>query len=148
MAQLRDKDRDAIVLRYFENHSLKEVGGALGVEERAAQKRVARGLEKLRVYFARRGIALTTLANAGAVSAHAVQGAPLTLTQTVTAVALTKGAAAGGSTLTLIKGASKLMAWTKAKIAVLAAAGLLLTTSVSVVVVQRARLVQGRTESE
>ena len=36
MARLRDGDRDAIVLRYFENKSLQEVGAALGVEERAA----------------------------------------------------------------------------------------------------------------
>jgi len=49
MAHLHDQDRNAIVLRFFENRSLKEVGGALGVEERAAQKRVARGLEKLRL---------------------------------------------------------------------------------------------------
>jgi hypothetical protein len=109
MAHLRDRDRDAIVLRFFENHRLKEVGGVLGVEERAAQKRVARGLEKLRLYFAKRGIALTTAVIAGAVSAHSVQAAPLTLTQAVTTVALTKGAAASGSTLTLIQGALKIM---------------------------------------
>ena len=148
MAHLHDQDRNAIVLRFFENRSLKEVGGALGVEERAAQKRVARGLEKLRLYFAKRGVALTTVAIAGAMSAHSVQAAPVTLAQSVTAVALAKGAAAGGSTLTLIKGALKLMAWTKAKIAVAAAAGLILTTSVSVVVIQRASLVRGRTESD
>jgi len=45
MAQLRDQDRDAIVLRFFENKSLREVGNAMGLEERAAQKRVTRGLE-------------------------------------------------------------------------------------------------------
>jgi RNA polymerase sigma factor (sigma-70 family) len=148
MAHLRDQDRDAIVLRFFENRSLKEVGGALGVEERAAQKRVARGLEKLRVYFAKRGLALTAVAIAGAVSAHSVQAAPVTLAQSVTTVALTKGAAAGGSTLTLIKGALKIMAWTKAKLAIGAAAGLILATSVTVVTVEKASLIQGKTESE
>ena len=65
MAQLRDKDRDALVLRYFENKSLREVGDALGLQERAAQKRVARGLEKLHAFFARRGIASTTAIIAG-----------------------------------------------------------------------------------
>ena len=44
MARLRAKERDAILLRYFENKSLREVGLALGVEESAAQKRVARAL--------------------------------------------------------------------------------------------------------
>src|SRR5579871_5190873 len=42
MGHLREADRNAIVLRYFENKSLQQVGVALGVEERAAQKRVAR----------------------------------------------------------------------------------------------------------
>ena len=37
MGQLRDKDRDAIVLRFFENKSLREGGTAMGLEERAAQ---------------------------------------------------------------------------------------------------------------
>ena len=94
MAQLRDKDRDAIVLRYFENRSLKEIGGALGVEERAAQKRVARGLEKLRKFFVKRGIASTTVTLAGAISANSVQAAPIELAKTISAVAIAKGAAA------------------------------------------------------
>jgi hypothetical protein len=139
MAQLRDRDRDAIVLRYFENRSLKEVGGALGVEERAAQKRVARGLERLRAQFAKRGLALTTLAIAGAISAHSVQAAPVALTQTVTTVALAKGAAASGSTLTLIKGALKLMAWTKINAAVVVAVGVLLAAGTATVAVEKHR---------
>jgi len=70
------------------------------------------------------------------------------ITQTVFILLARKAAALSPNTITLIKGALKLMAWTKAKIAVVATAGLLMTTSVSVLVVQRASLVQGRTESE
>src|SRR4029079_17090428 len=76
MARLGAKERDAILLRYFENKSLREVGLALGVEESAAQKRVARGLEKLRSWFARRGFVVTTTTIAGAVSANALPTAP------------------------------------------------------------------------
>jgi len=148
MAHLRDQDRNALVLRYFENRSLKEVGGALGVEERAAQKRVARGLEKLRGFLIKRGVVLTTAVIAGAVSANSVQAAPAALAPSVTALALAQGAAAGGSTLTLIKGALKLMAWTKAKLAIVAAVGLMVTTGVTVVIVEQPRLVQGKTEDE
>jgi RNA polymerase sigma factor (sigma-70 family) len=86
MAQLRDKDRDALVLRYFENKSLREVGDALGLQERAAQKRVARGLEKLHAFFARRGIASTTAIIANAVSVHSIQIAPVALAKSITAV--------------------------------------------------------------
>jgi len=139
MAQLRDQDRDALVLRYFENKSLREVGDALGLQERAAQKRVARGLEKLHVFFARRGIASTTAIIANAVSAHSIQAAPVALAKSITVAAVTKGAAASGSTLTLIKGALKIMAWTKAKTVVLAGVTILFATGTTVVVVEKVR---------
>src|SRR5436190_18412812 len=113
MAQLRDKDRDALVLRFFENKSLQEVGTALGMEERAAQKRVARGLEKLRAFFTKRGVTLTTAIIAGAVSANSVQAAPAGFA--VTVAGATKGAVITGSTLTIVKGVLKVMAWTKTK---------------------------------
>jgi len=45
MTRLGQTDRDALLLRYFENKTLAEVAGALGMQERAAQKRVSRGLE-------------------------------------------------------------------------------------------------------
>ena len=137
MAHLRDKDRDALVLRFFENKSLREVGDALGLQERAAQKRVARGLEKLHAFFARRGIASTTAIIANAVLAHSIQAAPVALTKSITAVAVTKGATVSGSTLTLIKGALKIMAWTKAKTIVVAGAAVLLATGTTVVVVEK-----------
>jgi RNA polymerase sigma factor (sigma-70 family) len=126
MAALRDKDRDAIVLRFFENKSLQEVGAALGLEERAAQKRVARGLEKLHAFFARRGVDSTAMGIGETISANSIQAAPVALAKTISAVAITKGAAAGGSTLALVKGALKIMAWTKAKTAVVAAVAMIL----------------------
>ena len=135
MAQLRDQDRDALVLRYFENKNLREVGDALGLQERAAQKRVARGLEKLHAFFARRGIASTTAIIAGAVSANSIQAAPIALTKSITAVAVAKGATASTSTLTLIKGALKIMAWTKAKTAILAGGAIILAASTTTLVV-------------
>lgn len=132
MSRLRDKERDAIVLRYFQNRSLREVGTALGVEERAAQKRVTRSLEKLRAFFARRGVALTTAAIAGAVSANAVQAAPVGLTVSATAAAMAQGAAVGSSTLLLIKGTLQVMAWTNIKTTAVVGAALLLTTGTTI----------------
>ncbi len=119
MAQLRDKDRDAIVLRFFENKSLREVGTAMGLEERAAQKRVARGLEKLRAFFSKRGLTLSAVAIGGTIAANSVQAAPATLVTTVAAAAV-KGASVTASTLTLVNGALKVMAWTKAKTVIVA----------------------------
>jgi uncharacterized protein (TIGR03435 family) len=143
MARLCDKDRDAIVLRFFENKHLKEVGAALGLEERAAQKRVARGLEKLRAFFNQRGISTTTAIVGGAMAANSVHAAPVGLAKTISAVALAKGAAAaGGSTLTLVKGALKIMAWTKAKTAIVSGVVVLLaagTTTITVKEIQEHR---------
>jgi len=137
MAHLRDKDRNALVLRFFENKNLKEVGAALGLEERAAQKRVARGLEKLRKFFGRRGISSTTATIAEKISTHSVQAAPALLAKTATAVALAKGATASLSTLTLIKGALKLMAWTKMQTAMVTTAIVLLAAGTATVAVRQ-----------
>ncbi len=122
MGQLGDQDRAAVVLRFFGGKSFAEVATAAGVSENAAKKRVSYALEKLHRYFARRGVSSTTAVIAGAISTHSIQAAPAALVKSVTAVALAKGAAASGSTLTLIKGALKIMAWTKAKTAATSAA--------------------------
>jgi RNA polymerase sigma factor (sigma-70 family) len=114
MGELGTTDRDAVVLRYFENKSLREVGARLGLEERAAQKRVTRALEKLRRLFAKRGLGLTTNTMAAALSAHAVQAAAPGLAGTITATAW-PGSAVAGPTMTLLEQTLKLMAWTTAK---------------------------------
>jgi len=129
LAQLNEMDHNAIMLRYFENKNMQEVGLALGASEDAAKMRVNRALEKLRVFFSKRGLTLSGMAIAGAISAHSVQAAPAALTKTATVVALAKGATASGSTLTLIKGALKIMAWSKAKTVLVAAAVAVLTAT-------------------
>ncbi len=95
-------DRDAVVLRFFKGKSLREVGQALGTSEDAAQKRVTRALEKLRSYFAHRGIAATAALIAAEISAHAVQSAPAGLAAGIAATSLA-GAAGGGTTAWALK---------------------------------------------
>jgi RNA polymerase sigma factor (sigma-70 family) len=114
MGHLGEKDHSAIVLRFFEGKDLKEVGAALGVSPNAAKTRVSRALEKLRRFFAGRGITVSAAALAGAVSAHSVQAAPIGLAAAVTTAAL-KGTTVTVSTLTLIKTTLKIMAYTKIK---------------------------------
>jgi RNA polymerase sigma factor (sigma-70 family) len=115
ISKLGEKDRNAILLRYFENKSAREMADVLRVDEPAAQKRVTRAVEKLRAFFAKRGVALSAAAIAGAVSAHSVQAAPVALTFSV--VAVVKGSAATASTMTLVKGTLKVMTWIKLKFA-------------------------------
>jgi RNA polymerase sigma factor (sigma-70 family) len=136
VAGLREKDRQAIVLRFYEGRNLREIGLAQGTGEDAAEKRVSRALDKLRAFFTKRGVSSTSAIIAGAMTAHSVQAAPVALAKSVTAMAMAKGAAASGSTLTLIKGALKIMAWTKAKIAAVTGAALILTTGTSIVAIK------------
>lgn len=135
IAHLRDQDRTAIVLRFFENKSLREVGDALGIAERAAQKRIARSLEKLRAYFLKRGIAASSAAMGTLLAGNAVQAAPAGLAGTISTVAATHGAAASASTLTFVNGALKLMASTKTKIAIIAGAVTLAVIGTGVVTI-------------
>jgi RNA polymerase sigma factor (sigma-70 family) len=111
---LGEKDRQAVLLRFFENKSLAEVGSTLGTGEDTARKRVCRALEKLHRFFHRHGISSTTTLIAAAISTHSVQAVPAALAKSVTVIAVANGAVAGGSTLTLIEGASRIMAWSKA----------------------------------
>ena len=136
MAGLNETDRHAVVLRFFDGKSLREVGAALGANEEAAKKRVGRALEKLRTFFAKRGVSSTTAIIAGAISANSVQAAPVALAKSITAVALAKGAAASTSNLTLIKGALKIMAWTNTKTAIAVGAGILLAVGTSTVTIK------------
>src|ERR1700690_2110710 len=140
MAGLNEKDRHAVVLRFFDGLSLREVGAALGGSEDAAKMRVNRAVERLRQFFVKRGIASTTESIAVAIAANSVQAAPVALAKTVTAVVLTKGAVASGSTLTLVKGALKLMAWTKAKTAIIAGTAVILAVGTTTAVIKTAHL--------
>ncbi|MGD0812406.1 MAG: DUF6263 family protein [Verrucomicrobiota bacterium] len=126
MTELNETDRHAVVLRYFDGKSMREVGGALGTSEDAAKKRVNRAVEKLQKFFLKRGIDSTAEAISGAISTNAVQAAPVALAKSVAIAALAKGTAASGSTLTLIKGTLKTMTWIKIKFAAVASAGVLL----------------------
>ncbi len=56
ISQLNEKDRNVILLHYFDDKSMKEIGAALGANEEAAKKRVNRAVEKLRSFFNKRGI--------------------------------------------------------------------------------------------
>ena len=135
--KLNARDRDAVLLRFFENKKLAEVGAALGVSEDGARVRVNRALEKLRQLFAKRGVDSTADAITRSIAANSIQIAPVALAKAVTAVALAKGATASISSLTLIKGALKIMAWTKAKTAIVVGVSVLLVTGTTTVVLKQ-----------
>ncbi len=103
MERLEEADRAAVLLRYFENKSLREVGQALGITDDAAQKRVSRAVDRLRECFGRKGVAIGAGSIALAVSANAVQAAPLGLASTISATAVLATAAHAPATIIAAK---------------------------------------------
>lgn len=120
MAQLNEKDRDAVVLRFFEGKPLKEVGDALGATEDAAKMRVSRALDKLRDFFHRRGITVSAGALATAIAENSIHAAPMGLATSVASAAagIVQGPALTASTLTLVKGAIHIMSTAKIGVAI------------------------------
>src|SRR5690349_9642371 len=96
MHELKEPDREAVLLRYFENRPFAEVGARLSVNENTARRRVERALEKMRALLAKRGITIAT-ALASVISANAVQTAPASLSGSLATAALS-GAGTGAFT--------------------------------------------------
>ncbi len=130
LAELGETDRTALVLRFFENKSAREIAEALQTGEATAQKRVTRALEKLRAIFVKRGVTLTTAVIAGAVAANSVQAAPVGLVVTISGTAA-KGAAVTATVTALVKGTMQMMTWMKLKLIVGVGLGVLLAGSVA-----------------
>jgi RNA polymerase sigma factor (sigma-70 family) len=104
MSALDETDRAAVLLRYFENKSLREVGATLGTSDDAAQKRVSRAVERLREFFTKRGVTVSASGLVVVISANAVQAAPVGLAVTIsTAAALVGTTIATTATATAIK---------------------------------------------
>lgn len=84
---LADSDRNAVLLRYFQNHDLRTIGAMLGVSDDAAQKRVSRAVERLREFYAERGVPVGAGGLALALSANAAQAAPAGMALAISSVA-------------------------------------------------------------
>jgi RNA polymerase sigma factor (sigma-70 family) len=91
LGELSEPDRDALLLRYFERKSAREMAATLGTSEEAAQKRVHRAVERLRDLFTRRGVTASASGLAAVLSANAVQGAPAGLAATISTAAVVAG---------------------------------------------------------
>jgi RNA polymerase sigma factor (sigma-70 family) len=94
LGELVDSDREAVLLRFFEDRDFATVGAKLRVSENAARMRVERALDKLHASLARRGVTSTTAALAGALTSQAVLAAPPGMAATVTGAVLAGGGAA------------------------------------------------------
>lgn len=115
LSRLREKDRQAITLRYLRGLSLREVGLALGLNEEAARKRVDRGINRLRANLAAKTTVPMASGLAMALTAHATQAAPIKLVETI--VAAGSSAAKTSSVAALVHQVRSALFWAKAKMA-------------------------------
>jgi RNA polymerase sigma factor (sigma-70 family) len=141
MHGLDDKDRNAVVLRFYENQSLREVGAALGLSENAARMRVGRALTKLRNLLAQRGVSSSTSGLATALGVGASFSAPAGMAATVATKALAATACVTTTTTTTL---ATIMSMTKIKIG---AAAIIVTAGLGVTALQESRVRQLRKEN-
>ena len=94
MHELGESDREAILLRYFEDRPLAEVGAAIGLAENSARMRVERALEKLRTSLARRGITSTAVALSATLANQPTVAAPAGLAVAIADVSFAEAAGA------------------------------------------------------
>lgn len=132
LADLSEKDRGLIALRFFQQKSHAEIAAALGLNEDVSKKRLSRAIERLRGFFSKRGVVLGTAILLAAISQNAVQAAPSELVSHITA-ATTTGAASPAVTA-LVKATLKLITWIRMKIIGVSATALLAISSVPIVV--------------
>jgi RNA polymerase sigma factor (sigma-70 family) len=133
LAQLGENDRRAIVLRFFEGRRLQEVGNAMGVSEDAAKQRVLRAVGRLRAALTAKGVACSASGAAAMIAQNAVGAAPAGLGDISAAGAFGGGT---GQAWVLAKGAMGIMAYAKAKTAVILAVVLMFLAGSTVMVIK------------
>ena len=134
MAGLGKTERDAVLLRYFRQKSFEEVAQSIGATEPATRKRVSRAVEKLRAFFARRGVTSSADVIASAIGLGAIRSAPPGLAgKTITAA----GAGSAAETA-LVHATATTMAWAQSKVAVAIVTAVALGATAAVIVAQAA----------
>jgi len=133
MERIPESDRNAILLRYFEDQPLRQLAVTLGLSEEAAKKKVSRALEKLRAVLARKGISSTSSLLGTALIASAVQPAPSALAAVIAAPA------AAALPAMLAKGTLEIMTYTKLQAGAAAAVILLMMGGTGYIGVQHVK---------
>jgi len=76
LSALPSSDREALLLRYFDGLSVREMAGELGITEVAARQRVSRAIERLRRYFGKKEVAVSALLLGALLDRHSARAAP------------------------------------------------------------------------
>ncbi len=88
IATLKEGDRDALCLRFYESRRFKEIGERLDVGENTARMRVNRSLDKLRALLRKKGIQSSAATLAAALGGQAATAAPAGLATVISSSAV------------------------------------------------------------
>jgi RNA polymerase sigma factor (sigma-70 family) len=92
MSRLGETDRRAIMLKFYEKKTFREIGLDLGIAEEAARKRVSRATKKLRGLLGTRGAIISESLLGSMFMVKFVHAAPSALASKIVAVAVGQGA--------------------------------------------------------
>ncbi|MDB6052723.1 MAG: polymerase, sigma-24 subunit, subfamily [Verrucomicrobiales bacterium] len=138
LGELSETDRGAILLRYFENKSAREIAAQFGISEEAAHKRTTRSVQRLRDFFARRGVTVGASGLVALVAENGMQAAPAGLAGAVsTAVAVASVSAAATTVVSV--GGLKIMTTSLLKFVLV---GLAAVAASMVIVIQQNKSVE------
>jgi RNA polymerase sigma factor (sigma-70 family) len=108
MDQLKDRDRELVLLRYFNGLTFGEVGARLALTENAARMRAERALDQLRAHLGKRGVTSTTAALGLLLTNQSIATMPAGLATAVTTAALATAPAGVAASLVSLLLMSKL----------------------------------------
>src|SRR5215204_4738238 len=136
MSRLGEKDRNAILLRYFQNKTLQDVGRAMGISDDTAQKRIARGIQKLRRFLGGRNALITAGGLTTLLAAQAGAAASIRSAEAICAVA-TGGSSLSTATAAIVKGTLSMFTLIQLKNAALVSLAILATGGALTLIAQR-----------
>lgn len=126
--ELNDGERQVILLRFFEQKTMRDLGLALGISEDAAKMRVSRAMDRLRTLFGERGLACGAAALGTLLTERAVEAAPAGLVLALAALRIPAAAGIGAGA-----GLAGLLVYaSKAKLGAGVAAALIVGTAITI----------------
>src|SRR5581483_11129302 len=93
--QLKEDDRQALLLRFFGRKTMRDLGIALGISEDAAKMRVSRAVDRLRAQLRVGGLACTVTVLGAMLTERSVEAAPSQLISRLAAMRLAEVAGVG-----------------------------------------------------
>jgi RNA polymerase sigma factor (sigma-70 family) len=115
MDRLPEPERDALLAHYFERQTVAAAAASLGVSQAALKKRLTRGLDHLRKFYARRGVGVSAQGLAGAIAANAVQPLAPDFLGRLCAIGVHKGAGCSPAVQALTESTLRALTWLKVK---------------------------------